>query len=89
MFSSLYFFDKYVVKNYRSGMDDRIYFHPYKKDNTTIYKILRIQENIEKIRFLELKNISIDDKLSEIDKNATKIFSIYNGGLFNDWDFEL
>jgi hypothetical protein len=88
MISFLYLFDRYIVKNYQTGMDDRIYFHPYKKDNITIHKILKIQENIEKICFLESNNFSIDDKLFEIDKNVPRKLCINNGGLFNDWDFE-
>jgi hypothetical protein len=90
IFSLSYFLNKYIVKNYRTGMDDRIYFYPYKKDNiTSICNILKIKENTEKIKFLELNNISIDDKLFEIDKNVPKIFCIHNGGLLNDWNFEM
>ena len=86
---SLYLFNNFVVKNYRTGMDERIYFTPFLRENTsTIYNIFKIQENIEKIHFLELTNISIDDKLFEIYKNVPKQISMYNGGLFNDWDFD-
>lgn len=87
IFSFLYWFDTYIVKNYKVGMDERIYFYPNKNNITTIYKILKIQENIENLWFLESKSVSIDDKLFEIDKNVPQKMSMYNGGLYNDWHF--
>lgn len=82
-----------VYKKYNKhlGFDSRIIFYPdtIKYDNTTIEKILQINEITNKIKFLESKNIPNNDKLYEIsNKNIPNTINIINGGLYNDWDFD-
>jgi hypothetical protein len=89
VFSVSYIFSNHIVKNYLTGIDERIHFYPYKDNKTTIYNVLKIIENTEKINFLQLNNVSIDDKLFEIDQNVPKKICILNGGLFHDWNFDI
>jgi hypothetical protein len=90
LFSLLYFVKKYV-NNEIYGKDERIVIYPSKinYENTTSEKVLQIYETSEKITFLKSKNVSLDDKLYEIgNRNIPEAINIFNGGLFNDWDFD-
>lgn len=88
----IHVFKKYnILNNQNVDLDDRVVFYPekIKYDNTTIEKIIHINEITEKINLLESTNLSIDDKLYEFEKiNIPKIYNIFNGGLFNDWEFD-
>ena len=69
------------------GIDERHIF--YKSNHEEIYTILKIYETINKIYFLESNNVSIDDKLYEInEKNLPSAYKPFNGGLYNDWNFD-
>ena len=78
---------------YKTGLDERVIYHP----------IINIQEptqydirtNIYKKRVIDLlaqQYISIDVKIRAIDNYDDLFLSpepyIYNGGLFDDWDFD-
>ena len=88
LFSLLYLVKKYMVSN---GKDERIIYHKDKIvfDNTTCEKMFKIYETIEKIQLLESNNVSLCDKLYEINnRNVPETFNIFVGGLFNDWDID-
>ena len=90
LFSLLYIVKKYV-NNGIYGADERIIIYPSKinYDNTSSEKMLQIYETSEKISFLKSKNVSLDDKLYEIgNRNIPEVINIFNGGLFNDWNFD-
>ena len=86
LFSFLYIVKNYVTNNLRFGLDERIIFNP---DNITSEKIFKIYEINEKIYFLESENISIEDKLYEIEnRNIPEAIIMIHGGLLNDWNFD-
>jgi len=85
LFSFLYIIKNYLITNPRLGLDERIIFNP---DNVTFEKMFKIYETTEKIAFLESNNVSLDDKLYDIEnRHIPDEFIIINGGLFNDWNF--
>jgi len=80
-----------MVSNEKYGIDERVVFHQdkIKFDNITSSIMLKIYEKSEQIAFFESTNISIDDKLYEIDnRNVPQPVNFFNGGLFNDWEFD-
>ena len=86
IFSFLYIVKKYLINNERLGLDERIVFIP---DNVTFEKMFKIYETTEKIAFLESNNVSLDDKLYDIgNRNMPEQYVVFNGGLFNDWNFD-
>jgi hypothetical protein len=90
LFSLLYIVKKYISGNPRLGIDERcvIYNDIISYDNVTNTKMLKIYETNEKIKFLESTNVSLDDKLYELEnRNVPEIMHLVNGGLFNDWNF--
>jgi len=79
-------------KQNKYGLDERIVFslHEIKYNNTTIEQIINIQEKKDMLDFLKSNHTSIDTKLYAIgDKNIPTIINIFNGGLLDDWNFEI
>jgi hypothetical protein len=76
------------LKKQISGLDERPIYHP--SENITIQQILDIYEKNKCLAFLESKSISIEEKIYQLgDKGVPKIYNVYNGGLLDDWNFEM
>jgi len=89
---SLYLLRSLTQKQDRCGLDERIVcsLHEIKFDNVTIEQIMKIQEKSEKLDFLKSNQTSDVTKLYEIgNKNIPTIINIFNGGLLDDWNFEI
>lgn len=87
----LVLFTKKNTENIYSGYDCR-----YKlRDDLDILNKIHIQyEKKYILDFISNKEINIHNKLTIIENyekntNEKKILNIKNGGLYNDWDFEL
>ena len=76
----------------RCGLDERSVcsLHEVKEDNATIKKIINMQEKKEMLDFLKSNHTSHVTKLYVIgDKNTPTIVNIFNGGLLDDWNFDI
>ena len=79
-------------KDNRYGLDEHLVcsIHTIKHDNETIKQLINIQEKKDMLDFLKSNHTSIDTKLYAIgDKNMPTIINIFNGGLLDDWNFEI
>jgi len=90
--SFLYVFTPfYISNNPRVGLDERIIIHrgKIKGDNITSEIMLKIYETTENLQFLQSSNTSMDEKLYfSGNRNVPKVFTIFNGGLMDDWNFD-
>lgn len=77
----------------KSGIDQRYVFYPntVKIDNTTTEQLIQIYNNKSMIDYLESDKITLHNKLYKIsERNYPEMYNIniFNGGLFNNWNFD-
>jgi len=87
----LYLFNKILTTQEKVGIDERIVLYPKQfNDNITVDRIIKLYEINKKLQFLESNQISNFEKLNKIvEDQEVKKYSVYSGGLIDDWNFDI
>ena len=90
--TSLLLMYAHLEKNRFSGFDERYIYHSHvlPNDNITINEIIQIDKKKNAIYFLKSTEFTLEEKLDFVqDKRLPSIYNVFNGGLLDDWEFEM